>query len=93
MIRSFADSETERLFTTGRARKLPPDILRRAIMRLQQLDSATRVDDMRQPPSNRLEALKGDRKGCHSVRINEKWRLCFIFSGGHATDVEIVDYH
>lgn len=62
-------------------------------MRLQQLDSATRVDDMRHPPSNRLEILKGDRKGSYSVRINEKWRLCFVFSDGHATEVEIVDYH
>jgi proteic killer suppression protein len=71
---------------------LPPDILKRAIMRLQQLDSARRLDDLRQPPSNRLEALKGDRRGRHSIRINDQWRLCFKFANGEASDVEIVDY-
>ncbi len=64
-----------------------------AEMRLQQLDSAQRLDDLRQPPSNRLEALKGDRRGRHSIRINDQWRLCFKFAGGKASDVEIVDYH
>jgi proteic killer suppression protein len=63
MIRSFADAETERFFTTGKSRRLPPDILKRAAMRLQQLDAATRIDDMRIPPSNRLEALRGGRAG------------------------------
>ncbi|MGE3476026.1 MAG: type II toxin-antitoxin system RelE/ParE family toxin [Rhodospirillaceae bacterium] len=60
---------------------------------MQQLDSAQRLDDLRQPPSNRLEALKGDRRGRHSIRINDQWRLCFKFAGGKASDVEIVDYH
>ncbi|MGQ0750351.1 MAG: type II toxin-antitoxin system RelE/ParE family toxin [Betaproteobacteria bacterium] len=65
----------------------------RAAMRLTQLHAATRIDDLRLPPSNRLEALKGDRKGQWSIRINDQWRVCFRFEGGHALDVEIVDYH
>ena len=93
MIRSFADAETERLFATGRSRRLPPDILKRAIKRLIQLNAATALSDLREPPSNRLEALKGDRKGQHSIRINNQWRLCFRFEGGDAADVEIADYH
>jgi len=93
MIRSFADAETERFFTTGKSRRLPPDILKRAAMRLQQLDAATRIDDMRIPPSNRLEALRGGRAGQYSVRVNDQWRLCFRFEDGDAFDVEIVDYH
>jgi toxin HigB-1 len=93
VIRSFADAETERLFVTGRARRLPRDILRRAMMRLRQLDAATRLVDLRLPPSNRLEALKGDRTGQHSIRINDQWRVCFRFVDRDAFDVEITDYH
>jgi proteic killer suppression protein len=93
VIRSFADAETERFWTTGRSRRLSPDILKRAKMRLMQLDSALVLDDLRMPPSNRLEPLRGDRRGRHSVRINDQWRLCFRFSGGDAFEVEIVDYH
>ncbi|ODS95932.1 MAG: plasmid maintenance system killer [Lautropia sp. SCN 69-89] len=93
MIRSFADPETERFFGTGRAARMPPEIRRRAAMRLGQLNAATRIDDLRMPPSNRLEALKGDRAGQWSVRINDQWRLCFRFEDGDAFDVEIVDYH
>lgn len=93
MIQSFADSETERFFAAGRSRRLPPDIRRRAIMRLTQLNAVTRVDDLRFPSSNRLEPLKGDRKGRWSIRINDQWRICFRFSNGDALDVEIVDYH
>jgi proteic killer suppression protein len=93
VIRSFADAETERLFTTGKSRRLPADILKRATMRLLQLNSATRLEDLRQPPSNRLEALKGRRAVQHSIRVNDQWRLCFRFDGGDAFDVEIVDYH
>lgn len=93
MIESFASLETERLFATGKSRRLPPDILRRAVMRLTQLDAATVVDDLRQPPSNRLEALSGDLAGKWSIRINDRWRLCFRFERGNALDVEIVDYH
>ena len=93
MIQSFADSETERFFATGRSRRLPPEIRRRAVMRLTQLSAVTRVDDLRFPSSNRLEPLKGDRKGRWSIRINDQWRICFRFSNGDAFDVEIVDYH
>ena len=93
MIRSFAGKEAERLFTTGRSRRLPADLHRRACMRLAQLDAATRIDDLREPPSNRLEALHGDRAGHWSIRINDQWRLCFRFHDGDAHDVDIVDYH
>lgn len=93
MIRSFADAETERLFATGKSRRLPPPILRRAILRLTQLDAAVAVEDLRLPPSNRLETLAGDRAGQWSIRINEQWRVCFRFDGGDAYGVEVVDYH
>jgi proteic killer suppression protein len=93
MIRSFADAETERFFTTGRARRLPRDILKRVAMRLKQLSAATRIEDLRMPPSNRLEALKGNRAGQHSIRVNDQLRVCFRFADGDAFDVEIVDYH
>ena len=93
MIRSFADKETERLFMTGTSRRLPRDILQRALGRLKYLHLATSPEDLREPLSNRLEALKADRTGQWSVRINDQWRLCFRFEGGDAFDVEIVDYH
>lgn len=93
MIENFANSETEHLFTTGKSRRLPPDILRRAVMRLTQLDAAVEVDDLRQPPSNRLESLSGDLVGKWSIRINDRWRVCFRFEHGNAQDVEIIDYH
>jgi proteic killer suppression protein len=93
VIESFANAETQSFFATGKSRRLPPEILRRAVMRLTQLDAATEVDDLRQPPSNRLESLSGDRFGQWSIRINDRWRLCFRFERGHAQDVEIIDYH
>ena len=93
MIRSFADKETESLFTTGRSRRLPQSILRRAMMRLYQLHFARRIEDLREPSSNRLEALRGDRSGQWSIRINDQWRVCFRFEGSDAFDVEIADYH
>jgi proteic killer suppression protein len=93
MIRSFANAETESLFCTGKSRRLPPDILRRAMTRLSQLHFARRIEDLRNPPSNRLEALKGDRSGQWSIRINDQWRVCFRFEDGNAIDVEIADYH
>jgi proteic killer suppression protein len=93
VIQSFAGSETERFFTDGRSRKIPPEIRKRAAMRLLQLDAATRVEDLRLPPSNRLEQLHGDRAGQWSIRINDQWRVCFRFENGDALDVEIVDYH
>jgi proteic killer suppression protein len=93
MIASFASAETERLFTTGKSRKLPPGVRARAGMRLQQLDMADCAGDLRIPSSNRLEALHGDRKGQWSIRVNDQWRVCFRFENGDAWDVEIVDYH
>lgn len=93
MIKSFANAETERLFATGKSRRLPPEIFRRVVMRLTQLDAAAVVEDLRQPLSNRLEALSGDRRGQWSIRVNDQWRLCFRFESGNAFDVEIVDYH
>ncbi|MDP3037974.1 MAG: type II toxin-antitoxin system RelE/ParE family toxin [Rhodocyclaceae bacterium] len=93
MIRSFADKETEALFRGGKSRRLPPELLRRAILRLNQLDHVLALDEMRIPASNRLEALKGDRGGQWSVRINDQWRLCFRFEDGDAFAVEIADYH
>lgn len=93
MIRSFADDETERFYTTGKSRRLPTEIRTRAAMRLTQLNAATRVEDLRLPPSNRLEALRHDRVGQWSIRINDQWRVCFRFANGDAYDVEIIDYH
>jgi toxin HigB-1 len=93
MMRSFASAETERFFTTGKSRRLPTEMVKRAAMRLTQLDAVTSIDDLRFPPSNRLEALKGDRRGQWSIRVNEQWRICFRFSDGDAFDVEITDYH
>ena len=93
MILSFADVETERFFATGKSRRLPTEILKRATMRLTQLNAATRIEDLRLPPSNRLEALKHDRRGQWSIRINSQWRVCFRFDRGDAFDVEITDYH
>lgn len=93
MIRSFVGAETERFFATGKSRRLPTEIIKRAAMRLTQLNSATSIEDLRFPPSNRLETLKGDRKGQWSVRINSQWRICSRFADGDAFDVEIVDYH
>ena len=93
VIRSFADTETERFYTTGKSRRFPPAIQTRSAMRLTQLSSATRIEDLRLPPSNRLEALKHDRAGQWSIRINDRWRVCFRFERSDAFDVEIVDYH
>lgn len=93
MIKTFADTETERLFEGRRSRRFPMDIQRRARRKLLMLDAATELDSLRVPPGNRLEALVGDRAGQHSVRINQQWRLCFRWDNGHAFDVEIVDYH
>jgi toxin HigB-1 len=77
----------------NRYRKLPQDIQRRALMKLRLLDAAATLEFLRIPPSNQLEALSGDRLGQHSIRINDQWRICFVWRDGHAFDVEIVDYH
>lgn len=93
MIVSFANKETERIFATGKSKKLPPKVISRAIMRLTQLDNACEVSDLLMPPSNHLEALSGNKAGQWSVRINDQWRVCFSFANGEAADVEITDYH
>jgi proteic killer suppression protein len=93
VIRNFADKETERLFATEQPRRLPPDIQFRALAQINRLNAATSIEDLRSPPSNRLEPLKGDRMGQWSIRINQQWRVCFRFVEGDAFDVEIVDYH
>ena len=93
VIQTFAERETERFSTTGKSRRMPTEIRRRAAMRLLQLNAATRIEDLRLPPSNRLEQLRGDRAGQWSMRINDQWRVCFRFKNGDAFDVEIADYH
>jgi proteic killer suppression protein len=93
VIKSFACSQTERLANRERAKRIPPDIQATALRKLRVLDAATTLDELRIIPGNGLEALKRDRKGQHSIRINDQWRLCFVFHDGHAYDVEIVDYH
>ncbi len=93
MIRSFACSETEQLFHRTQPRRFPATIHRTALRKLRMLHRATRLHDLRAPPGNRLEALKGDRKGQHSIRVNEQYRVCFVWLSGDAFDVEIVDYH
>ena len=93
MIKSFRDRESQRLFQREHVRRLPPRLLRSALKKLLILDAAERLQDLRLPPGNRLEKLKGDRAGQHSIRINDQWRICFRWRGGHAHDVEIADYH
>lgn len=93
MIKSFRDSNSERVFNRQFVRKFPRDIQQRAFMRLGAIDAAVKLEDLHLPPSNRLEALKGDRKGQHSIRINDQWRICFVWRDGHAEQVEIMDYH
>lgn len=93
MIRSFADAETELIWSGRRSRRLPPDIQPVALRKLRLLNQARTLADLRVPPGNRLEALKRDRAGQHSIRINERWRICFRWSQGGPGDVEIVDHH
>jgi len=93
MIKSFRDKETEKIFSRQRSGKLPQNIQRMARKKLMILDAALELNDLRIPPGNRLEALKGDRKGQHSIRINDQWRICFKWSDGDAYEVEINDYH
>ena len=93
MIKSFADKRTAALFAGHAVRVMPHQLQRRARAKLQVLDAATRVDDLHVPLGNRLEALRGDRGGQYSIRVNDRWRICFVWRAGEARDVEIVDYH
>ena len=93
MIKTFANKETELLFCEGESKKLPPDVVRRAIRKLDMLDAAQVVSDLRVPPGNRLHALQGNRSGQFAIAVNNQWRICFSFEDGYAYDVEICDYH
>jgi len=93
MIVSFGCKETARIWSGRSSRRFPADMQDRAFRKLRQLDAARTIDDLRNPPGNRLEILKGDRKGQMSIRINDQWRLCFRWDDGDAADVEITDYH
>jgi proteic killer suppression protein len=93
VIASFRDTETKRLWQSGKCRHLPADLHRRAFKKLAILNAAIPLDNLRVPPGNHLEALHGDRSGQHSIRINDQYRVCFVWRDGSALDVEIVDYH
>jgi proteic killer suppression protein len=93
VIKSFADREPERLFARTPGRRFPTELHREMLRKLVQVDAAERLDDLKVPPGNRLEAPKGDRRGQHSIRVNDQWRVCFRWFDGDAYDVEIVDYH
>lgn len=93
MIGSFADKRAAAIFAGHAVRGLLASIQQRARVKLLMLDAAGRLDDLRAPPGNRLESLRGDRRGQHSTRVNDQWRICFVWSGGSAWKVEIVDYH
>jgi toxin HigB-1 len=93
MIKSFKCKETEKIFSRIFSKKLPEDIQRAAMKKLWMLNRSVSIDDLKTPPNNKLEALTRDRKGQHSIRINDQWRICFIWKAGDAFDVEILDYH
>ena len=93
VIRSFADRDTERLWEREPVRRFPPDLRRVMLRKLGLVDAAVQLEDLRLPPGNRLEKLRGDRAGQHSIRVNDQWRICFRWADGNADDVAIVDYH
>ena len=98
VIKTFADRHTQELFATGRSSRLPPEITRRARRKVEYIDLASRIGDLRVPPGNRLhklagDRLAGDREGQYAIAINDRWRICFRFGDGDAFDVEITDYH
>ena len=93
MIKTFADRRTYDLFTYGKAKRFPSDVAKRAARKLEYVNLAVRVDDLKVPPGNRLHALDRDRKGQYSISINDQWRVCFRFEDGDAYDVEVCDYH
>jgi len=93
MIKSFKSKETEKVFARQRSHKLPQDIQQRAYRKLRMLNNSKDINDLRIPPANRLEKLKGNREGQYSIRINNQWRICFDWYNGDAANVEIADYH
>ena len=93
MIRGFRDKDTEKIFYRVRSRKLPDDIQQAALRNLRMVNRAQTLNDLRVPPANRLEKLTGDRAGQYSIRINDQWRVCFVWRDNDAHEVEIVDYH
>jgi len=93
MIRCFKCKETEKVFKGQSSRKFPADILRRIRMRLDRIDAAAVLMDLKVPPSHHLETLKGNRARQHSIRVNDQWRICFVWTGDGVVDVEVVDYH
>jgi proteic killer suppression protein len=93
VIKSFADKETEKIYRRLHSRKLPGNIQRVALRKLRMLNNARTLQDLKAPPGNRLEKLKGEREGQHSIRINDQWRICFDWRAGDAYEVEITDYH
>ena len=93
MLRSFAGKDTERIWQRKNVKRFGLDVQRAALRKLLILDAAEQLDDLRVPPGNRLEKLKGDREGQHSIRINDQWRICFQWTDAGADDIEIVDYH
>ena len=93
MIASFRDKETERLWQSGESRRLPPDLHRRAFKKLAVLNAALALSNLKVPPGNQLEALRGSRARQHSIRVNDQYRVCFVWRDGNAFEVEIVDFH
>lgn len=93
MIVSFRDRDAERLYLRQRVKRLDPRVQKKALIKLLLLDAVHELDELRVPPGNRLEALKGDRSGQHGIRINDQWRICFVWTPAGPGEVEIVDYH
>lgn len=93
MIKTFRNRRTQDVYATGRAKRFPSEIAGRAARKLEYLNLAIRLEDLKVPPGNRLHALGGDRKGQHAIAVNDQWRICFRFVEGDAYDVEICDYH
>jgi toxin HigB-1 len=93
VIKTFADKHTRQVYQTGKTRRLPPEVISRAVRRLEYINLASSLDDLKVPPSNKLHALRGDRAGQHAISVNDQWRICFLWEDGHAFDVEITDYH
>jgi proteic killer suppression protein len=93
VIKTFGDRRTRDLYATGKSKRFPSDVVKRAVRKLEYVDLATRLDDLKVPPGNRLHPLEGDQAGQHSISVNDQWRICFRFVDGDAYVVEITDYH